>query len=51
MLQQALQAGPLDEEACKLFEEYGRFILPSTQFWKYASCWHVFWAPQKVDAV
>ena len=53
-LQQALQAGPLDEEACNLLEEYRRFNAEHclcTEFWKYASCWHVFWAPQKVDGV
>ena len=53
-LQQALQAGPLDEEACDLLEEYQRFNAEHclcTEFWKYASCWHVFWAQQKVDGV
>ena len=53
-LQQALQAGLLDEEACKLLEEYRRFNAEyclCTEFWKYALCWHVFWAQQTVDGV
>ena len=49
-LLQALQTGPLDEEACNLLEEYRRFnaehcLCP--EFWKHASCWHVFWAQEK----
>ena len=53
-LQQALQAGPPDEEACNLLEEYRHFNAERclcTEFWKYASCWHVFLVQQKVDGV
>ena len=53
-LQQALQAGSLDEDACNLLEKYRCFNAEHclcTEFCKYASCWHVFLAPQKVDGV
>ena len=53
-LHQALQAGPLDEEACNLLEQYQCFNAKHcllTEFSKYAPCWHLLSAQKKVDAV